>query len=73
VSTNKINKISTEEWITQAEAARIRGVSRQAINKLIKKGRIKTIKVSSIILVDRKDIENFESLNSGRPRKQKNG
>lgn len=70
MSTNKMNKISTEEWITQSEAARVRGVSRQAINNLIKKGRIKTIKVSSVILVDKKDIENFESLKSGRPLKR---
>lgn len=74
MSTHKINKILIEEeWITQAEAARVRGVSRQAINNLIKKGRIKAIKISSIILVDKKDVENFKALNSGRPRKEKNG
>lgn len=73
MSTNKINKISTEEWITQSEAAKVRGVSRQAINNLIKKGRIKTIKVSSVVLLDKKDVENFESLKPGRPSKDKNG
>jgi excisionase family DNA binding protein len=68
-----MKKISTEGWITQAEAARIRGVTRQAINNLVKKGRLKSIQVASLILVDRKDVENFEALGSGRPKKKKNG
>jgi excisionase family DNA binding protein len=68
-----MKKISTADWITQAEAARIRGVSRQAINNLVKKGRVKSVKVSSLVLVDRNDIENFEALDPGRPKKKKNG
>lgn len=68
MSTNK-EKV-THNWITQSEAARIRGVSRQAINKLIKKGRLKTMEVGSIIFVDKSEIENFHALSSGRPKKK---
>lgn len=72
MSTQKINT-PENDWITQSEAARLRGVSRQAINKLIKKGRIKCIQISSVVFVDRKEIENFKALNSGRPLKNRNG
>jgi len=72
MSTNKSNKISPS-WITQAEAARIRGVSRQAINKLVKKGRIKTLEIASLILVDKNEIEIYEALAPGRPKKNING
>lgn len=71
MSTNLSNKISPE-WITQAEAARIRGVSRQAINKLIKKGRIKSMQIATVTFVDKNEIKNFLAHTSGRPKKAKN-
>lgn len=58
-----------EDWITQAEAARLRDVSRQAINKLVKKGRIKSLRLGSIILVNKNEIKSFKALSSGRPKK----
>ncbi|MEX2235222.1 MAG: helix-turn-helix domain-containing protein [Cyclobacteriaceae bacterium] len=63
----------SEDWITQAQAARLRGVSRQAINKLVKKGRIKSINVGSIILISKEEIKKFKPLGSGRPKKSQNG
>jgi excisionase family DNA binding protein len=57
------------EWISQAEAARLRGVSRQAIALLVKKGRLATIKVGGRLLVRRKDVEDFTPDPAGRPRK----
>lgn len=60
----------TNNWITQSEAARIRGVSRQAINNLVKKGRLKTLEIGSVTFVDKSQIENFQMLNSGRPKKK---
>lgn len=63
----------SENWITQAQAARLRGVSRQAINKLVKTGRIKSIRIASILLVNKEDVANFKALSSGRPKKEKNG
>ena len=68
MSTN--NQKVTHNWITQSEAARLRGISRQAINNLVKKGRLKTMEIGSVIFVDKLEIENFQALNSGRPRKK---
>lgn len=67
----KIEKnINTEDWITQAEAARIRDVSRQAINKLVKAERIGTVNIGGVILVNKNDVQNFVSKTSGRPKKK---
>lgn len=57
---------SDDDWITQAEAARLRGVSRQAINKLIKSGRLKTICVGGIRFVSSSEIKLFVPAPSGR-------
>jgi len=69
VSTKKEKNINIKDWITQAEAARTRKVSRQAINKLVKAGRIRTIDVGGAILVFKEDVKNFEAKSSGRPKK----
>lgn len=53
-------------WITQAEAARIRGVSRQSINKLVKAGRLNTFTVGGSIFVDSKQIAHFQPSPKGR-------
>jgi len=69
MSTNYSKKLSPE-WITQSEAARLRGVSRQAINKLIKKGRLRSMQIATVTFVDKHDLENFHPLTSGRPKKK---
>lgn len=55
-----------DDWISQAEAARIREVSRQAIGRLIKRQRLETLKIGGRLLVRRRDIEGFTSLPVGR-------
>lgn len=60
--------IIPSDWISLSEAARLRGVSRQAISKLVKKGRLKTITIGGHILVRRADVEGFEPLEAGRPK-----
>jgi len=60
---------TAEEWISQAEAARIRGVSRQAIGRLIKRERLQTLKIGGRMLVRRKDVEDFRAEPAGRPSK----
>ncbi|MDP2895514.1 MAG: helix-turn-helix domain-containing protein [bacterium] len=60
------SEASAEEWISQAEAARIRGVSRQAIARLVKRQRLQTLKIAGRLLVRRKDIEQFRAQQSGR-------
>jgi len=58
---------SPDEWISQAEAARLRGVSRQAIADLIAREKVETFKIGGRILVRRKDIEHFRAEKGGRP------
>ncbi len=57
------------EWISQAEAARLRGVSRQAIALLVKKGRLPVLKIGGRLLVRRKEVEEFTPEPAGRPPK----
>jgi excisionase family DNA binding protein len=57
------------EWVSQAEAARIRGVSRQAISRLIKKGRFKVLEIGGKILLNRSEVEAFVPELPGRPMK----
>lgn len=58
-----------DEWISQAEAARLRGVSRQAIALLVKKGRLPVLKIGGRLLVRRKEVEEFTPEPAGRPPK----
>jgi excisionase family DNA binding protein len=48
------------DLISQAEAARIRGVTRAAILDLIRRGRLQTISVGGRELVYRSEVEAFE-------------
>lgn len=59
------------EWISQAEAARLRGVTRQAIYKLIKAGRLDTLEVGGRLLVKKQEILSFEAEKAGRPKSEK--
>jgi excisionase family DNA binding protein len=73
LSTNNFEKtIDISEWMSQAEAAKLRNVSRQAISKLVKNGRLRHVKVGGYVLVNRFDVENFQPLEVGRPRAKKN-
>lgn len=58
-----------EDWISQAEAARIRGISRQAIFHLVENGRFRSRRVGGRRLVLRKDAVEYKNERRGRPRK----
>lgn len=60
-----------EEWISQAEAARLRRVTRQAISRLVRRGRIRAVSVAGRLLVSRADALAFEPQTAGRPKKKK--
>jgi hypothetical protein len=60
--------IDPSEWITQAEAARLRQVSRQAIAKLVGNGRLRTLEVGGRSFVSRFDVLAFEPNPPGRPK-----
>jgi hypothetical protein len=59
--------IDPDEWISQKRAAEIRGVSRQSINELVRKGRFETQEIGGNTLVRREDVENYEPKKGGRP------
>jgi excisionase family DNA binding protein len=66
------NHAKLDHYISQAEAARIRGVSKQAIADLIKRGRLSKAKVAGRTLVLRAEVEAFVAQPKlGRPRKKK--
>jgi predicted DNA-binding protein (UPF0251 family) len=59
------------DWISQAEAARIRGVSQTAIVNLIRRGRLTTVNMAGRTVVLRSEVENFIAQpKGGRPPKQ---
>lgn len=60
------------DWISQAAAARLRGVTRQAISKLIRQGRLRTCEVAGRVLVSRSEILDYRGLAPGRPKLDEN-
>ncbi|MFI5098176.1 MAG: helix-turn-helix domain-containing protein [Candidatus Acidiferrales bacterium] len=60
-----------DDWISQAEAARLRGVSRQAIALLVKRGRLSVFRIGGRLLVNRQEVERFQPEEAGRPRNDK--
>jgi hypothetical protein len=56
-----------EDLITQAEAARLRGVMPVAIVDLIRRGRLQTIEIASRRLVRRSEVLSFKEKPGGRP------
>jgi hypothetical protein len=62
-----------EDLITQAEAARLRGVTRSAIAYLITQGRLRTYERFGVTFVSRREVENYEPLKPGpRPKAKTN-
>lgn len=60
--------MNPNEWISQAEAARLRGVSRQAINRLVERGKLTALEIGGTRLVRRDEVLQFEPDEPGRPR-----
>ena len=67
-STKNLMAIDPADWISQADASRVRGVSRQAIAKLVGNGRLRTLKIGGRLFVSRADVLAFEPNPSGRPK-----
>lgn len=51
----------------------MRGVTRQAIAKLVKKGRLKVLVLGGHTFVSKAEITLFEMQAAGRPKKEKSG
>ncbi|HEX7998676.1 MAG TPA: helix-turn-helix domain-containing protein [Pyrinomonadaceae bacterium] len=58
------------DLISQTEAARLRGVSPEAIADLIRRGRLSSIDVGGKRFLRRSEVENFKKQKGGRPPKQ---
>lgn len=59
---------SVSDLISQTEAARLRGVTRAAIQDLVRRRRIRSVNVGGRALVYRSEIESYEKGEPGRPR-----
>lgn len=61
-------KIDSDDMITQAEAARIRGVSHETIRYLAKRGRFKVFTIGGKTFLSRIEVEAFVPSKGGRPK-----
>ena len=61
--------IDPDDWVSQKEAARMRGVSTQTISHLVRKGRFRTLEIGGHTFIHREDVVNFVPDKGGRPRK----
>lgn len=66
-------KIDPDELLTVAQAAKMRGVTRQAINHLIRQGKLKVVEIAGRRFVKRGDVESFVPDRGGRPIDDKKG
>jgi hypothetical protein len=62
-----------DEWVSQAQAAKMRGTSRQAIADLVGRGRFKTLSIGGKILLKRSEIEAFKPKPPGPSPRAKKG
>ena len=57
------------ELISQTQAAKLRGVTREAIADLIRRGKLVPIEVAGRKLLRRSDVESYAPESGGRPKK----
>jgi predicted XRE-type DNA-binding protein len=69
--TERTHKKDSEKYISQAEAARIRGVSQPSIADLIRRGRLTRVSIAGRTLLLRAEVEAFEPQPVGHPPKKK--
>lgn len=74
MSTDKSSvSIDPADWIAQAEAARLRNVTRQAIARLVRSGRLRTLEIGGRSFVNLSDVLAFEPNPPGRPKGANHG
>jgi len=64
-----LSQVDLSQWVSQAEAARLRGVTRQAIAKLVRKKKLSTLEVGGYVLVNRQEVVEYAGEGAGRPKK----
>lgn len=62
-------RVETTDLITLQTAANLRGVSRQAMQDLVSRGKLNWIKIDTCLFVRRSEVESYEPEPAGRPRK----
>ncbi len=62
-------RVETTDLITLQTAANLRGVSRQAMQDLVSRGKLQGIRIDTCLFVRRSDVDNYEPETAGRPRK----
>jgi excisionase family DNA binding protein len=65
------DELNPDDWISASEAARLRGVTRQAIGSLVRRGRLRTLEFGGKTFLSRRDVEAYVPDPGGRPRKKK--
>lgn len=67
-------KIDTEKVVTVPQAAKLLNVTRAAIHKAMKRGRLPHIEIGGVFLIQRADLTKYKKSKSvgGRPKKTKN-
>jgi len=65
LSTN-FHQHDLSDWISQSEAARLRGISRQAVARLVKRGRLAVLEIAGMRLVRKSEVLAFEAKPAGR-------
>ena len=63
------NLNDSEKFVSQSEAAKLRGVSRQRIGQLVKSGRLNTVGEGHDALISVEDLMSLTEAKKGRPRK----
>jgi len=61
-------KFSPKELVGPKTAAQMRGVTKQAIDGMIRRGRLKTVVIDGHTFLLKKDIENYQPSVGGRPK-----
>jgi excisionase family DNA binding protein len=56
----KTGNFNVKDWISKSEAARLRGVSRQAIWELVRRGRLKSFRFGGRMYLSRTEVMGFE-------------
>jgi excisionase family DNA binding protein len=62
-----------DDLITQAEAARIRGVSREAIYGLVARGKLIVVEIGGQKFLKKSEVESYEPETGGRPKTKVKG
>jgi hypothetical protein len=63
-------KFNPEDLVRQTTAARMRGVSTQAIVRLVQRGKLTKVVIDGYTFVLRDEVEKFKPGRSGRPKSQ---